>query len=173
MCGVSCTRPLFPADTGILQARSGKGRDPTSLFMRGRPPRTTASMTAVWGLVGSLAGRIFSDALRSTLRNSGGEAQSLEDSVQQGGRNFHGFAGYSKSMNDPIIEQIEALRCRRGGLTAERRNRGYTLIQCPIRRTRRPLTADRRRRPIPRALLVALEGTMDRRRPTRPGQTLD
>ena len=31
--------------------------------------------------------------LSSTLRNSGGEAQSLEDSVQQGGRNFHGFAG--------------------------------------------------------------------------------
>ena len=30
-------------------------------------------------------------------------------------------------MNDPIIEQIEAFRCRRGGLTAERRNRGYTL----------------------------------------------
>ena len=47
------------------------------------------------------------------------------------------------------------------------------VIQCPIRRTRRPLTADRRRRPLPRALLVALEGTMDRRRPTRPGQTLD
>jgi hypothetical protein len=30
-------------------------------------------------------------------------------------------------MDDPIIEQIEAFRCRRGSLTAERRNRGYTL----------------------------------------------
>jgi hypothetical protein len=56
--------PLISRGHGTLQARSGKGRDPTPLFMRGRPPRTTASMTAVWGLAGSLAGRIFSAALR-------------------------------------------------------------------------------------------------------------
>jgi len=30
-------------------------------------------------------------------------------------------------MADPVIEQIEAFRCRRGSLTAGRRNRGYTL----------------------------------------------
>jgi len=30
-------------------------------------------------------------------------------------------------MSDPIIEQIEAFRCHRGSLTAERRSRGYTL----------------------------------------------
>jgi hypothetical protein len=30
-------------------------------------------------------------------------------------------------MIDPIVEQIEAFRCRRGSLIAERRNRGYTL----------------------------------------------
>jgi hypothetical protein len=30
-------------------------------------------------------------------------------------------------MNDPIIQQIEAFRCPRGSLTAQRRNRGYTL----------------------------------------------
>ncbi len=39
----------------------------------------------------------------------------------------HRFAGYSGVMNDPIIQQIEAFRCRRASLTAERRNRGYTL----------------------------------------------
>ena len=36
-------------------------------------------------------------------------------------------ADYSGSMTDPVIEQIEAFRCRRGSLAAERRNRGYTL----------------------------------------------
>ena len=36
---------------------------------------------------------ISPQVLSLAFRNSGGEAQSLEDSVQQGGRNFHGFAG--------------------------------------------------------------------------------
>jgi hypothetical protein len=43
-------------------------------------------------------------------------------------------------MDDPVIEQIEAFRCRRGNLTAERRNRGYTLYDArsgaPIARLR-------------------------------------
>ncbi|HZE16724.1 MAG TPA: hypothetical protein VE197_14045 [Mycobacterium sp.] len=43
-------------------------------------------------------------------------------------------------MSDPIIEQIEAFRCRRGSLTAERRNRGYTLYNArsgaPVARLR-------------------------------------
>jgi hypothetical protein len=30
-------------------------------------------------------------------------------------------------MDDPIIQHIEHFRCPRGGLFAERRNRGYTL----------------------------------------------
>ena len=30
-------------------------------------------------------------------------------------------------MSDPIIRSIESFRCRRGRLSAERRNRGYTL----------------------------------------------
>jgi antitoxin (DNA-binding transcriptional repressor) of toxin-antitoxin stability system len=30
-------------------------------------------------------------------------------------------------MTDPIIQRIETFRCARGPLTAERRNRGYTL----------------------------------------------
>jgi len=43
-------------------------------------------------------------------------------------------------MTDPIIEQIEAFRCCRGSLTAERRNRGYTLYNArsgaPVARLR-------------------------------------
>jgi hypothetical protein len=35
--------------------------------------------------------------------------------------------GYRTSVSDPIIQRIEAFRCRRGALHAERRNRGYTL----------------------------------------------
>jgi hypothetical protein len=30
-------------------------------------------------------------------------------------------------MDDPIIQRIERFRCSRGGLFAERRNRGYTI----------------------------------------------
>lgn len=30
-------------------------------------------------------------------------------------------------MDDPIIRRVERFRCSRGGLFAERRNRGYTL----------------------------------------------
>src|ERR1700748_3020677 len=48
--------------------------------------------------------------------------------------------GYFGSMSDPIVEQIEAFRCRRGDLTAERRNRGYTLYNArsgaPVARLR-------------------------------------
>jgi hypothetical protein len=43
-------------------------------------------------------------------------------------------------MNDPIIQRIEAFRCRRGGLHAEHRNRGYTLYRAasgaPVARLR-------------------------------------
>jgi hypothetical protein len=43
-------------------------------------------------------------------------------------------------MSDPMIERIEAFRCRRGSLTAERRNRGYTLYNsqssAPVARLR-------------------------------------
>jgi hypothetical protein len=43
-------------------------------------------------------------------------------------------------MTDPIIEQIENFRCRRGRLAAERRNRGYTLYRAasgmPVARLR-------------------------------------
>lgn len=43
-------------------------------------------------------------------------------------------------MTDPVIEQIEAFRCRRGSLTADRRNRGYTLYNArsgaPVARLR-------------------------------------
>jgi hypothetical protein len=50
------------------------------------------------------------------------------------------FAGYSGSMADLIVEQIEAFRCRRGSLIAERRNRGYTLYNAqsgaPVARLR-------------------------------------
>jgi hypothetical protein len=35
--------------------------------------------------------------------------------------------GYRTSVSDPIIQRIEAFRCCRGALHAERRNRGYTL----------------------------------------------
>ena len=31
------------------------------------------------------------------------------------------------AMDDPIIQRIERFRCSRGALSAERRNRGYTL----------------------------------------------
>ena len=43
-------------------------------------------------------------------------------------------------MSDPIVEQIEAFHCRRGNLTAERRNRGCTLYNArsgaPVARLR-------------------------------------
>jgi hypothetical protein len=43
-------------------------------------------------------------------------------------------------MNDPIIQRIESFRCGRGPLSAERRNRGYTLYQggsgAPVARLR-------------------------------------
>jgi hypothetical protein len=43
-------------------------------------------------------------------------------------------------MNDPIIQRIERFRCRRGPLSAERRNRGYTLCHAgsgaPVARLR-------------------------------------
>jgi hypothetical protein len=55
------------------------------------------------------------------------------------------------------IQQIEAFRCPRGSLTAERRNRGYTSIQCPVWLTRRPLAADRHRRPLPCSIQGVLE----------------
>ena len=41
-------------------------------------------------------------------------------------RNLGSYAGYSGAMSDPIIEQNEAFRCRRGSLITERRNRDYT-----------------------------------------------
>jgi hypothetical protein len=45
-----------------------------------------------------------------------------------------------RPMSDPVIEQIEAFQCRRGSLTAERRNRGYTLYNvrsgAPVARLR-------------------------------------
>jgi hypothetical protein len=41
-------------------------------------------------------------------------------------------------MTDPIIQRIETFQCARGLLTAERRNRGYTLFDAasgqPVRR---------------------------------------
>jgi hypothetical protein len=43
-------------------------------------------------------------------------------------------------MSDPIIQRIEAFRCGRGQLFAERRNRGYTLYHAnsgaPVARLR-------------------------------------
>lgn len=43
-------------------------------------------------------------------------------------------------MSDPVIEQIEAFRCCRDSLTAERRNRGYKLCNArsgaPVARLR-------------------------------------
>jgi hypothetical protein len=43
-------------------------------------------------------------------------------------------------MNDPIIQRIECFRCARGDLSAERRNRGYTLYRAssgaPVARLR-------------------------------------
>lgn len=43
-------------------------------------------------------------------------------------------------MTDPIVQRIEAFRCRRGRLLAERRNRGYTLYHAdsgvPVARLR-------------------------------------
>jgi|tagenome__1003787_1003787.scaffolds.fasta_scaffold20853773_1 hypothetical protein len=43
-------------------------------------------------------------------------------------------------MTDPIIQRIEAFQCDRGPLTAERRNRGYTLYHAtsaqPVARLR-------------------------------------
>jgi hypothetical protein len=56
------------------------------------------------------------------------------------GATAHRLAGYSGVMSDPMIERIEAFRCRRGSLTAERRNRGYTLYNsqssAPVARLR-------------------------------------
>jgi len=44
------------------------------------------------------------------------------------------------AMNDPVIQRIEAFRCRRGALHAECRNRGYTLYRAasgaPVARLR-------------------------------------
>ena len=43
-------------------------------------------------------------------------------------------------MTDPIIQRIETFRCARGPLTAEKRNRGYTLYHAvsgqPVARLR-------------------------------------
>ena len=44
------------------------------------------------------------------------------------------------AMDDPIIQRIERFRCSRGALSAERRNRGYTLYSvrsaAPVARLR-------------------------------------
>jgi hypothetical protein len=48
--------------------------------------------------------------------------------------------GILSLMTDPIIQHIEAFRCGRGPLLAERRNRGYTLYHArsggPVARLR-------------------------------------
>src|SRR3954469_22513063 len=50
-------------------------------------------------------------------------------------------------MSDPIIQSIETYRCRRGPLSAERRNRGYTLYHAgsgaPVARLRPTAQGDR------------------------------
>ena len=50
-------------------------------------------------------------------------------------------------MPDPIIQRIETFQCRRGQLTAERRNRGYTLYRVesgvPVARLRPARQDDR------------------------------
>lgn len=50
-------------------------------------------------------------------------------------------------MDDAIIQHIEAFRCARGTLLAERRNRGYTLYHAssgaPVARLRPTASADR------------------------------
>ena len=51
-----------------------------------------------------------------------------------------GQTGYRPAMTDPIVQRIERFRCARGPLTAERRNRGYTLYHAmsgqPVARLR-------------------------------------
>ena len=70
-------------------------------------------------------------------------------------------------ITDPTIQRIESFQCRRGSLSAERRNRGYTLYRCQRRHAGRAAAPDRAERSGRGALLVTLEGTMDQRRPTR------
>ena len=71
------------ADTLLSPPDASGNRVPRAFVL----PKTSADVIAIGRAIQTT---IF---LSSTLRNSGGEAQSQEDSVQQGGRNFHGFAG--------------------------------------------------------------------------------
>ena len=91
---------------------------------------------------------------------------SRTDSARVSTATAAGRGSIVRGMSDPIIKRIESFRCRRGPLSAERRNRGYTLYRAgsgaPVARL--PGRAGRSHRGI---LLVALAGKMGQCRSVR------